>query len=328
MTDPSRHLSPEGFASYLRSAAPIEHLIPGEPPLALFVDPQRMRIGLRGPARANEVPAPSRRERVAIQLLHHKGQRMVEIAISDARLFEDAYPILCSVADRVQIDKLSLSDALTRTLRHLGHLLEPEGGLPQDLEISLLGELAILIGAIRAYSPAAGVQAWRGWDREEHDFDLMGCDVEVKTTTSESRHHRISSLTQLVATGDRPLWLISVQVTRAGSGTTIAELIGRVRDLLTDEDARVRFEDQLNAAGWRDRYQQSVVDAWRLRSPITAYQVASSFPRLTPDLLAGTGVRADLIDDVTYRVNLTNRPPDPPPSALAAVIANGEKELS
>jgi hypothetical protein len=326
MTSVSRHLSPEAFASYLRSAAPIEHLVPGEPPLALFVDSQRMRIGLRGPARANEAPHPSGRERVDVQLVHYKGKRMVEIAISDARLFEDAYPVLCAVADRVQLDGLSLSDALHRTLRHLGHLLEPETGLPRELEISLLGELAILVGTIRAHSPAVAVQAWRGWDREEHDFDLAGCDVEVKTTMGESRQHRISSLTQLLATGDRPLWLISVQVTRAASGASLAELIGRVRNLLTDHG--IRFEDQLRAAGWRDRYQQSVVDTWRLRAPITAYRVTSSFPRITPDLLAATGVNAGLIDDVTYMVNLTSRPPDRPPAALAAVIANGEKELS
>ena len=33
--------------------------------------------------------------------------------------------------------------------------------------------------------------------REEHDFGLNRFDIEVKTTLSEDRRHRVSSLTQL-----------------------------------------------------------------------------------------------------------------------------------
>jgi hypothetical protein len=324
-----RHLNANSFAAYLRTSAPIEHPIPGNPPLALFIDPHHVRVGLRGPARSDEAPAPSGLERLTVQLVHHLGQRMIEVTVTDARLFEDAYPVLCAVADRVQLEGRTMTDALTRTLRQLGHLLEQESGLSRELEIGLLGELSLLIGAIRSEGPAAGLDSWRGWDREEHDFGLSDCDVEMKTTTSERRAHRISSLTQLVPTADRPLWLVSLQVTRAGSGgTSVSQLVGRARDLLSEDSPRARLEDHLRAAGWRDRFEQTAVDLWRLRTRPATFRVAGSFPRLTPQMLDLAGVSMAHIDDVTYRLDLATVPPDGPPTGLAGMITFAEKELS
>ena len=59
------------------------------------------------------------------------------------------------------------------------------------------------------------MNSWRGPIGEEHDFGMSAPDVEVKTTLGERREHWISTATQLVPTGDRPLYLLSIQLTSA-----------------------------------------------------------------------------------------------------------------
>jgi hypothetical protein len=252
---------------------------------------------------------------------------MIEVAVTDPPLFEDAYPVLCAIADRVQLDGHSITDALARTLHQLGHLLQPEAELSRETEISLLGELSMLIGTIQTIGAADAIKSWRGWDREEHDFGLHDYDVEVKTTITERRAHRISSLTQLVPTPGRPLWLVSIQVTPAGSGgTSLSHLVDSVRSHASGEHLR-QLNQHLKAAGWRDQFQSTAVDTWRLRSTTATYRVDDDFPRITPALLHAAGVSNDHITDASYRVDLTTLAPDTPPSGLAAAIALAEKEL-
>lgn len=325
-----RHLSPAGFARYLRSSAPLEHPIPGEPRLVLFIDPIKSRVGLRGPARPNEHPSPSGLQRLTVQVVHRDGGRMIEVAVTDPRLFEDAFPVLCAVADRVQLAGRPMSVALTETLRRLGHLLKPESNLPRDIEISLLGELCMLAGIAHAIDAPTALSAWRGAADEEHDFGLELGDLEVKSTTSERRAHWISSLTQLVPTASRPLWLVSFQVTSAGArGTTLAQLVARVRDLFTEEPLRRSFDEQLHMAGWRSRHASNGEHRrWRLRSSVGLYEVTGGFPRLTPDLLCSAGVALRHITDVSYRLDLTDLPTATASPALSAVITYAQKELA
>jgi hypothetical protein len=325
-----RHLSPASFARYLQSSAPIEHPIPGEPRLVLFIDPTKSRIGLRGPARPNEHPSPSGLQRLTVQVVYRDGGRMIEVAVTDPRLFEDAFPVLCAVADRVQLAGRPMGVALTETLRRLGHLLSPEDDLPRDVEISLLGELCTLAGIARAIDAPTALSAWRGAAGEEHDFGLELGDLEVKSTTSERRAHWISSLTQLVPTAPRPLWLMSFQVTSAGTGgTTLARLVARVRDLFTDESSRRSFDEQLHMVGWQSRHaSKGEHRRWRLRSPPCLYEVTASFPRLTPDMLSSAGVALQHITDVNYRLDLTDLPAATPSPPLSAVITYAQKELT
>lgn len=322
-----RHLSTDSFNAYLRTRAPIDHPIPGSPRIVLFVDPHTSRIGLRGPAKPHEVP-PAGLEHLTAHTVHHDGQRMIEIAVTDPRLFVDAYPLLCAVADRVQLDQQTLTAALAETLRRLGHLLQTEDVLSQERETGLVGELLFLAGLVHAVGPDAALTAWRGGQAEEHDFGLDEHDVEVKTTTSERRAHWISSLTQMVATGDRPLWLVSLQITAAGSGgCSLPELINKVRVLLPTTSRHTGFDGLLQASGWRDRYTATCQRRWRLRTPPQAFAVTEAFPRLTPRLLARAGVDGTRVTDVRYRLDLTGLSGDETPQILTDALARGQQEL-
>ena len=63
---------------------------------------------------------------------------------------------------------------------------------------------------------------------------MSEADLEVKTTTGERREHWISTTTQLVPTGDRPLYLLSIQLTAAAldAGHTLPSLIASARSTL------------------------------------------------------------------------------------------------
>jgi hypothetical protein len=252
---------------------------------------------------------------------------MIEIAVDDPQIFIDAYPVLCAVADRVQLDGQTMTAALTGTLRRLGHLLKPEDTPSHEFETGMIGELRLLAGLVRTTGPTAALQAWRGGQPEEHDFGLPGHDVEVKTTTSEHRVHWIASLTQLVPTGDRPLWLVSMQITRAGlDGVTLSDLVIRVRDLYTAGDAET-LDQRLHAAGWRDSYATHCHQRWRMRTPPAVFAATDGFPRLTPDVLTHAGAGTTEITDVQYRIDVTARKPDTGPPLVAAMLAAGQQEL-
>jgi hypothetical protein len=323
-----RHLSVGSFAGHLRAAVPIDLVVPGTPRLVLFIDPERARIGLRGRATAHEQPPTQELENLTVRTVHRDQARMIEIAVTNPSLFTDAYPLLCAVADRVQLHGQPMTDAMTHTLRRLGHLLQAEGTLPREVEIGLLGELCVLARLVRVVGPGAALDAWRDTDAEEHDFGLADLDVEVKTTTSEKRTHWISSLTQLVPTGGRALWLVSFQVTGGGTGgSRLGELVAAARGRFSSMPDRERFDNRLGTAGWRERYAQTCRQRWRLRTPPASFAVADGFPRLTPTLLIDAGIDMTHISDVRYRLDLTGRSDDPAPDILRTILATEDLEL-
>jgi hypothetical protein len=324
-----RHLSWSDFKGYLDTGVPINHPIPGTPRVILFTDPLYGRIGIRCPASPTDAIPVSPLENLLIRKVQvHKG-RAIEVMIVSPPLFLDAYPVLCTIADRIQLDELAPGRAINETIRKLGHLLRKEDSPSRELEVGLLGEVALVAALIGMLDPASAVTAWRGSDGEEHDFDIAQGDLEVKTTTSEQRAHWISSVTQLVPTGTRPLWLLSMQVTRAGdSGTSLSDLVERVRAAVGNSATADQFEQRLLASGWREAFAETANAKWRLRTQPALFRVSGAFPRLVPDLLSGVGVDMDMVTHVRYRIDLTNRQPDRPNQTLHQALMAVEEKLT
>ena len=322
-----RHLTPESFELCLRSQVPVEHSIKGDPPVALFIDPGRDEIGLRVPASGNDKLLDTGRENVRVLATHRPDGRFLEIVIDDPSLFTGAYPLLCLVADRVQLDGLDLPSALASSVRVLDQLLKRDVSLTTEREIGLLGELLVVRSLCGQVSIADAVAAWRSSVTEEHDFSIYGIDVEVKTTTAERRAHWIASLTQLVPTGERPLWLISHQVTRAGAGNglTLRDLVADTRRVVGNHQVRESFENHLAAAGWAEAHERTVRDGWFLRMPSLAFPVVGEFPRLTPSILSNAGLALVRISEVRYKVDLTGLPsPTEIPEIVVSMLTNGD----
>ena len=128
---------------------------------------------------------------------------------------DEVYGLLCAILDRVQLSGYSFADAVEEALNSLTGILAVRHSLTREKQVGLFGELIVLLAVAEETSSADAMNSWRGPLGEEHDFGLPNADLEVKTTLSERRAHWISTATQLVPTGKRPLYLLSIQITGA-----------------------------------------------------------------------------------------------------------------
>jgi hypothetical protein len=219
----------------------------------------------------------------------------------------DGHAMLCVIADRIQLDKLDPIRAVAETLAQWRAVLATRSRLTTEDEVGLVGELLVL-EALHTTTGSAALMAWRGAIEEEHDFGLADIDVEVKTTSTERRQHWISSLTQLVPSGSRPLALVSLQITRGGdAGRTLPTIIEALR--LKLENAT--FNDKLGRIGWDDSASDLFPDRWLLRSGPAFFVIDDAFPAITPGLLDKATADMTAVRDVRYRIDLGHRPPDP-----------------
>lgn len=321
-----RHLSADKFEEFLNHGIPIDYPIPGEPRIILFIDQARPAIGLRIPKKGSEPTPEIALEHVQVREIQAADGRRFEIAVTDRRLFLDAYPVLLAISDRVQLDGRSIDTALSDTIRILGRLLQRSDSLTIERELGLFGELLLFRGLIHRMGFDEVIGAWKGPDGEEHDFGLRGIEIEVKATNSERRVHVIGSLTQLVPISNRPLWLVSYQLTKAGpdDGSTLHQLIKNIRTTLGAGSLRDGFEQKLERIGWSDDFEITNRSRWRNREKPIAYSVTENFPRLTPALLDGAGIDLSYVPNVWYRVDLTHRPVGAEvPDFLVTALAEG-----
>jgi hypothetical protein len=301
-----RHVSTEGFDQYLGSRVPVEFRIDGTPESFVFIEPIKPELGLRVAVGVDTEAPETGLSNIIARISTLNGKRFLEVVVTDSALFRDAYPVLCSMADRVQLNGLSPAAALRATLQKMSSLLLAPETMSREREIGLFGELLVLGGLISTLGVSSAVQTWRGGQAEEHDFGLPDLDIEVKTTSGEQRVHWIESLTQLVPTRERPLWLVSHQITSAGAGAghTLSELIDLIRTAIGAGPARDRFEGAVVDSGWREEDREPLTTRWTRRTASVAYAVVGTFPRLTPDALRDTGLPLDRIPEVRYRIDL------------------------
>ncbi|WP_280338458.1 PD-(D/E)XK motif protein [Nocardia neocaledoniensis] len=301
-----RHLSAEGFDQYVNNRVPMTLPVPGTPVASIFINPVAPELGLRIEIPSVSAAPDTGLSNIETRITTFDGAWYLEVVVTSGALFRDAYPVLCAMIDRVQLDGMKPVAALRATLAKLSSLLLSPATLSREREVGLFGELLVLAGLLGPLGARDAVHAWRGGDAEEHDFGLPTLDIEVKTTSSERRTHWIESVTQLVPTGDRPLWVISHQITSAGAGTgwTLPELVDAVRDQLSVDALRDRFDAELVGSGWYESARDQLSTVWTRRSPSATHAVIGDFPRLTPEAIRTDRVPMSRISEVKYRINL------------------------
>ena len=236
---------------------------------------------------------------------------MIEVSTRNRHLYRDFYAFACAVADRLQVDHLQADRAIAGSLEAWSALLEQLVVLSVEKQIGLLGELWLLERVANGFGLGFALQSWKGADAEEHDFSLHAQDIEVKTTVGERRVHMISSLTQLLPNPDRPLYVLSVQLTDAGGGDegwTLSERVEalgrRVRSL--GAAAEIEFRGKLDRAGWQDAHQEHYRRRFRLRTRPALVPVNNTCPVIIPATLQTLGAaRASRIVQVGYRIDVT-----------------------
>ncbi|PZS11461.1 MAG: hypothetical protein DLM60_24120 [Pseudonocardiales bacterium] len=253
------------------------------------------------------------------------GANWVTLAVHGCRFFADAYPLLRSVADLVQLQSAAFADAVRSSLASYHDLLSAAAQMPIHDEIGLYGELLALSHLISSTGPHTAMKAWRGGDeREEHDFGLADDDVEVKTTTADSRRHWISSLDQMRPTAGRKLWVLSIQLTGAGASEAarLPDVMARVEKQLPAE-LRNAFWSRIVRTRYRPEQPHDTFRLLRMRSTPACFLVDENFPRIDRDILARGGAPVAGLGEVNYVILLDSTAPavDPP----AALLGFGHK---
>ncbi len=224
----------------------------------------------------------------------------------------EVYQFTCDVIDRIQQLGDTLAVATEVVLLGMRSLLRSQSKMSRDAEIGLIGELLVLERVANGTSPQTAVKAWLGPQREEHDFVLNDCDLEVKATSSETRSHWISSISQLTRVGQRPLTLHSVQLTpKDGDGSeNLGSLVTRLLSL--PEMPKGEFLEKLEQAGFSLADQDLYPTKWALRGPILEFSVEGDFPRLDLEHLMKSDLDFQRIAEMSYRINLEGMEPSAP----------------
>lgn len=147
-------------------------------------------------------------------------------------------------------------------------------------QIGLVGKLLVFRSLLDNHAEYAVIKWWLGPLAEERDYAFPAFEAEGKTTLSESRTHVIHGAGQLESSPGRSLWLVSIQITRAGgdpNGVSLPGLNQEIRDRITS--TRYRFLAHLTAEGWDDDDVAMYPTGYVLRSTPAAYTRRRRLPR-------------------------------------------------
>ncbi|WP_128428742.1 PD-(D/E)XK motif protein [Streptomyces cyaneus] len=252
---------------------------------------------------------------IRIDQIADRGMRLARISTTQVTLMRDFHDLLTAVADRIVTHGRTLDQAFEETVRAWSALLSRPRGLSTQKRLGLMGELATMHCIAGKQGWQTAVEAWTGPEAEEHDFGLPGYDLEVKTTASERRRHTIHGIGQLDPAPERPLWFVSVQLTRGGAnGRTLSECVRAVRAAVGEHAPASlnHLERQLAASGWAE--DSSDDERWTPRSDPILLD-SSALPRL--DASALSDFAWERITDVQYTIDITGLQPTlEPPSVL------------
>jgi hypothetical protein len=285
--------------------------VEGEPPARLVIAATHDELAIRVPA-AESVPDVTAFSNIRLDLQDDEGATWHQLSVRIDGNLAEVYSTLRGVLDRIQISKVPLSTAVESALDSLAEILSKRRGLSEDQQLGLAGELLAFVAFANVQDVSSALEAWMGPLGEEHDFALPGGDVEVKVTLGERRHHWISSLTQLIPTPGRKLYVLSIQLTPAGAGTgwslpTLAESARK----LNDSHASA-VEARLDGMGYRMSDADLYVARWTMRSIPQFFLVDESFPVITQNALSQMVPSSNRIVDVRYRIDLSGLPPAQP----------------
>jgi hypothetical protein len=325
MTRDSRYLTDAALDDLMASGPKTAFRVPGVPEVQLvFLSGASGGVALRVDWDGATVPDLSEYEHLSASVVRAGNQAWAELLIDDPDIFRRALPVVWRIADRIQLEQIGFAEAVTATLTDFQGLLEGASVLSSDREVGLFGELTVVDCLISTLDGTRAVAAWRGPNGDEHDFDLGGEDLEVKSTLAEQRVHWIGSLGQLEPSPGRPLWLLSIQLTTGlANAFAIADLVAKLRSRLAGGDLEA-FEKKLYGAGWRDRYLATMRRRFRMRSRPLLLPVDAAFPALTHDRMAAAGMPMARLRQLAYSIDVAglNEELCPPP-ALSQLMATG-----
>lgn len=290
---------------FIRPGVPHRIAVRTTPGIHLFTDAAPARIGLRFEVPPTALAAePSLLEQITVSDVTLEGRRHLEIATSAPVLFESFYGLAAQVISTV-LAGATPSAALNAAVGDWEALIRQADILSEERQAGLFGEL-LFFGRLRAAGVVNVTSTWVGPDRQAHDFRWGELEFEVKTTSGSARVHTINGLGQLLASLGCQLFLISMQLTDAGTGgRTLPELVSAIRRDLSAAE-RTEFDRRLELAGYLDRHAAHYRRRRRLRGEPVLIEVGDGVPRLVPEALLALPATfaAERVRNAVYEIDV------------------------
>jgi hypothetical protein len=222
-----------------------------------------------------------------------QGRTRIVIALTDAR-YADVFRALCEDLIHRMALATEESDAvrvLTLQLARWQAFLRAVGmeGMSLEARRGLAGELAFLRDELLPRMGDPAVHGWTGWAAANHDFQLPGGSVEVKTTAANTPHaFRVSNVGQLDHRTTPALYVCLTRIDESQiSGESLLEIVESLRDRLQPSAVAI-LEDGLAQVGLVVAAgSMYALPKYTIRGRQT-FHVREGFPRITADdLLAG-----------------------------------------
>lgn len=312
------HLTADDIERYYRSGIRATRKVADSPECVLMIEPDADRIRLRTPA--TDAPADvSAFDHITFDVVQDYGDAELwfELSIDAEGNRYEAYLVLASVVDLL-LGGVAFKIAVDESLAAFKDILARRQRLTSEQQVGLLGELLLLEHCISRIGVQDSLNAWLGAAGEEHDFVFHEFDAEIKSTRGEARVHMINSMSQLEPSPERPLYLVSIQLTAAGGaedGATLAEVINRLRRTFGSQHLRV-FDAEIAKVGWSDQDETLYPSKWMFRSSPRSYLVDEQFPAITPSRIAAAVPQSQYVVGVQYRLDVTQLEADPAPHPI------------
>lgn len=313
--DPEK-LSHETLRTYFDEPGQYSHKL-GDDDFQMVVDSVENRIQLVTSADGSATDSPSRLRSLTWD--HDEDSGTYVLTMEGGELPEAAYSLAYAVYQGMSLGK-TFHNAVNSAVDSFKELLAASLRMSEEQVAGLFGELLLLDHLMDELGVAAALNSWLGPSGEEHDFGLENLDLEVKTTLSERRNHVINGMNQLLPRQDRTLWLVSIQLTRAGSGRG-RSLDDVCRSLLSRARGHAHtLRRILLDYGWREEDTGMYPTRFTHRSVPRAYLVDQSFPALTEPRITRDVPSIELITNVNYRVDVAGLPHGLPAEILATFV--------
>lgn len=235
-----------------------------------------------------------------------------DVVCHDPELDDTFRQLAGEMVARIAADPDASVTSCQTVLAHWRELLERRlPPLSGEALAGLFGELHTL-HRIVSRDPARRIAVWVGPTGATHDFRTDTTELEVKTTTKrEGRFAEVHGVEQLVATGDRDLYLSFVRLRADATGQSVTDLIASLESSGADG---IRLRELTAMVGWKEPADESrfVVAEERI------YRVDGQFPKIVPSSFVG-GETPGGVMRLRYEVDLTG----PVPAFLGDAAVDG-----
>jgi hypothetical protein len=289
---------------YIDPGIPIEDPILDDPEFRLIFHPSPKQLGVRlRIADTQGLPKTGELRNVTVSRVRIAGQSFAQVITDSVQLFPTIYALIGDVLRRIEAGEKDSALALANSLRNFEALVAKANGISREEAVGLYGELLVLEALLNARR--ADVRAWIGANQQCHDFRLSTLELEVKTTTSNARHHFVHGLNQLNPSPDHELFVVSIRLGNPGTGAgrSLDELVENLSATLSGNGDSTRyFKNELEKTRYERETHECTI-AYQLAADPMLISIGKEFPAINQGHLervlgasaAGRVMRLDLL---------------------------------